>query len=139
MASITKRYGKWQARYTWYDSDGKMHQKSKSGFATKSAAKQYASKLAIQQQSGLLIQKNPTFADWYHTYKEPHISDSTKRHYLFTSNLIKEYFKNAKLKKSLGPNISILLTGMEKNMLRKLLKKFAQLVLHVFTRRCLMV
>lgn len=39
MANFMKRNGKWQARVSWRDADGKLHQKSKAGFATKAQAK----------------------------------------------------------------------------------------------------
>ena len=39
MASIIKRYGKWQARISWYDSEGKRQTKSQGGFPTKVLAK----------------------------------------------------------------------------------------------------
>lgn len=39
MANFMKRNGKWQARVSWRDANGKLHQKSKAGFATKAQAK----------------------------------------------------------------------------------------------------
>lgn len=103
MASITKRYGKWQARYTWYDEDGKKHQKAKNGFPTKAAARKYAAKLEMQVANGIAIQQDPTFVDyfetWYKTYKKGSISENTSRHYSFVSNLLKKFFHQEKLKK----------------------------------------
>lgn len=98
-----KRGDKWQARISWRDSNGKLHQKSKSGFDTKQQARQYATKLENQKNDGLEILQDPTFSayyqTWYHTYKENSVSDNTKRHYILVGKLIKEFFKKEKLKK----------------------------------------
>lgn len=103
MANFMKRGKKWQARITWRDSNGKLHQKSKSGFDTKQQAKQYAVKLESQKMSGTNIEENPTLAEyydnWHRIYKKPLISSSTDRHYTFVKNIIDDYFKDKKLKK----------------------------------------
>ena len=103
MANFMKRGKKWQARITWRDSDGKLHQKSKSGFDTKQQAKQYAIKLESQKNDGMEILQDPTFYDyyksWFETYKENSVSDNTKRHYNVVGNLIQKFFKKEKLKK----------------------------------------
>lgn len=103
MANYMKRGSKWQARITWRDGDGKLHQKSKSGFDTKQQARQYAVKLEQEKMSGADIESDPTLLGyydiWYKTYKENVISKVTARHYTFTHNIIKKYFKNRKLKK----------------------------------------
>ena len=52
-----KRGKKWQARITWRDEDGKLHQKSKSGFDTKQQAKQYAAKLEANRYSAAWFSK----------------------------------------------------------------------------------
>lgn len=98
-----KRGKKWQARITWRDSDGKLHQKSKSGFDTKQQAKQYAAELETKRLSGRNIEKDPTFSEyfeqWHDIYKKPSISNITDRHYTFVKNIIEKYFKDKKLKK----------------------------------------
>lgn len=103
MANFMKRGKKWQARITWRDEDGKLHQKSKSGFDTKQQAKQYAAKLEANRLSGGNIEKDPTFSEyfeqWHDVYKKPSISNVTDRHYTFVKNIIDKYFKNKKLKK----------------------------------------
>lgn len=103
MANFMKRGSKWQARITWRDSDGKLHQKSKSGFDTKQQARQYAIKLEQEKLSGTDIEADPLFLDyydtWYKTYKENIISKATARHYDFVHNIIDKYFHNKKLKK----------------------------------------
>ena len=103
MANFMKRGKKWQARITWRDSDGKLHQKSKSGFDTKQQAKQYAAKLETQKNEGFELLEDPIFYDyfekWFKIYKENKISNITARHYTFTAGIIKRYFGKAKLKK----------------------------------------
>ena len=103
MANFMKRGKKWQARITWRDSDGKLHQKSKSGFDTKQQAKQYAAELETKRLSGRNIEKDPTFSEyfeqWHDIYKKPSISNITDRHYTFVKNIIEKYFKDKKLKK----------------------------------------
>ena len=103
MANFMKRGKKWQARITWRDSNGKLHQKSKGGFDTKQQAKQYAVKLEAQKHEGMEILQDPTFHDyyeqWYKTYKENSVSDNTKRHYKLVGKLIEKFFKKEKIKK----------------------------------------
>lgn len=98
-----KRGKKWQARITWRDDNGKLHQKSKSGFDTKQQAKQYAAKLETQKNEGMEILQDPTFVSyfeqWFKIYKENKISNVTARHYAFTQKLIEKYFNKTKLKK----------------------------------------
>ena len=102
MASYAKRYGKWQARISWRDADGKLHQKAKGGFANKQAAKQYAVKMESKQFAGDNIEADPIFADyfdkWFDLYKKNKISPVTARHYRWTSSKLHEYFKKRKLK-----------------------------------------
>lgn len=99
MASIIKRYDKWQARISYYDKNGQRHFKSKSGFKTKSEAKIYAVKLEKD-----LIDGNPLtscntplpdyFWQWYLTFKEPVLSYRTKKSYEYTHHVLQKYFKN---------------------------------------------
>lgn len=102
MASFSKRYGKWQARITWFDDQGGKHQKAKNGFPTKQAAKQYAAKIEAQRLNGIQIKADPAFIDyykqWFTTYKKPKISDNTARHYKLVGNLIQKFFGKKKLK-----------------------------------------
>ncbi|MBD5806840.1 site-specific integrase [Limosilactobacillus walteri] len=103
MANFMKRGKKWQARITWRDENGRLHQKNKSGFDTKQQAKQYAIKLEKERLDGINIENDPTFVDyfddWFKTYKKAHITPVTARHYTWTQKRIEEYFKNKKLKK----------------------------------------
>lgn len=102
MASFTKRNGKWQARISWHDENGKLHQKAKSGFATKAQAKDYATKMESELINGVDIAADPVFADyfktWYETYRLPKISKSTASNYRYTSSIISDYFGTMRIK-----------------------------------------
>ena len=101
MPSIRKHGHGYQVRYYYYDANGQEHEKTKSGFRTKSAAKLFASQLEIDIHNGLdLVPKDLKFADYfdyfYHTYKEPKIENQTKNRYKITSNsLIRATVQNA--------------------------------------------
>ena len=103
MAYLTKRGKKWQARISWRDAEGKLHQKSKGGFDTKQQARQYAVKLEKDRLDGVNVERDPTFADyfddWFKTYKKARITTVTARNYTWTHKIIERYFKNEKLKK----------------------------------------
>jgi integrase len=102
MANFMKRNGKWQARVSWRDATGKLHQKSKAGFDTKAQAKLYAAKLETELGKGVDVSANPVFADyyeqWYHTYREPHLKAGSKRNYVASVKMVRKYFGNAKIK-----------------------------------------
>lgn len=102
MANFMKRNGKWQARVSWRDADGKLHQKSKAGFATKAQAKLYAAELESELGKGVDVSADPVFADyfeqWYQTYREPHLAENSKNQYIANVKTIKLYFDKIKLK-----------------------------------------
>lgn len=102
MASFAKRNGKWQARISWHDENGKLHQKAKSGFATKAQAKDYATRMENELINGVDIAADPVFADyfktWYETYRLPKISKATAGNYIIASRVIANYFGNARIK-----------------------------------------
>lgn len=95
MANFMKRNGKWQARVSWRDADGKLHQKSKAGFATKAQAKLYAAELESELGKGVDVSADPVFADyfeqWYKTYREPHLSKHSESQYIGSIKSIKSY------------------------------------------------
>lgn len=116
MANFMKRNGKWQARVSWRDADGKLHQKSKAGFATKAQAKLYAAELESELGKGVDVSADPVFADyfeqWYKTYREPHLSKHSESQYIGSIKSIKAYFKKIKLKsinRSFISNLSMIL------------------------------
>lgn len=102
MASFTKRNGKWQARISWHDENGKLHQKAKSGFATKAQARDYATKLENELLNGIDISINPAFADyfktWYETYRLPKISKATASGYVFAYRVLVDHFGTMRIK-----------------------------------------
>lgn len=101
MANYMKRGKKWQARVSWRDSLGKLHQKSKSGFATKSAAKLWAVNQEQKRADGQLTDQDPAFAnyfdDWFATYKQRKISVSTQRLYKITGKRLHEFWGHTKI------------------------------------------
>lgn len=102
MATYFKRSNKWSAKVRWYDNEGKRHSKSKSGFATKILAKQWAVEQENQLNKGIQISKEITFADyydrWVETYKENKLTQITLNRYTYTGKAIRSYFKNANIK-----------------------------------------
>ena len=102
MASFTKRNGKWQARISWHDENGKLHQKAKSGFATKAQAKDYAIQMESELINGVDIAADPIFADyfktWCETYRLPKISKATARNYMSYYRVITSYFGETRIK-----------------------------------------
>lgn len=103
MANYMKRGKKWQARITWRDSNGKLHQKSKSGFDTKMQAKQFAAKLEAKHLEGLNIENKETFSQyyqrWFETYREPQITNVTAKRYKIIKKQIQDSIGKQQLKK----------------------------------------
>lgn len=90
MASFTKRGSKWQARFSWRDSLGGLHQKSKAGFLTKVQARQWAVEQEQKHLEGVDIENKETLSEyyerWFKTYREPQITNVTAQRY----NIIKK-------------------------------------------------
>lgn len=90
MASFTKRGNKWQARFSWRDSLGGLHQKSKAGFLTKMQARQWAVEQEQKHLEGVDIENKETLSEyyerWFKTYREPQITNVTAQRY----NIIKK-------------------------------------------------
>ncbi|MEE6647054.1 tyrosine-type recombinase/integrase [Limosilactobacillus pontis] len=101
MASYMKRGKKWQARISWRDDFGKLHQKSKLGFMTKQEAKQWAVEQEKKHIDGQLTENDPIWADyfndWYETFKRNKISLSTARLYAKTHQRLTDYFGKEKI------------------------------------------
>ena len=101
MASYMKRGKKWQARISWRDNFGKLHQKSKLGFMTKQEAKQWAVEQEKKHIDGQLTENDPIWADyfndWYETFKKNKISLSTARLYTKTHQRLTDYFGKEKI------------------------------------------
>ena len=78
MASYRKLNGKWQARISWYDDDGKRHYKTKAGFSTKPEAKRWARTIEEQKDNGTISAKNISFAayfkEWFEIYKKKRLT-----------------------------------------------------------------
>lgn len=105
MAAYRKLKTGWQFRVS-YKENGKYKEKTGNGFKTKTEAKLHAEKieqqLKRQERNGSTASNDSTFYDyfkeWYSIYKEPHISDITKRKYETTQKQVQNYFGALKLK-----------------------------------------
>lgn len=102
MASIIKRYGKWQARISWYDSEGKRQTKSQGGFPTKVLAKNWAVEQKAKLNKGINIKKTIKFIDyydqWIETYKKPKVAEITYKRYEFTRKALNSFFADTEFK-----------------------------------------
>ncbi|WP_420222902.1 tyrosine-type recombinase/integrase [Pediococcus acidilactici] len=91
MASIKKQNGKWTARITWRDEEGKRHYKSKYNFKTQSEAELWAADFQLNKRDIDSETYFPAyFYDWYLTYKEPSVTNRTKATYLQLYNVLKK-------------------------------------------------
>lgn len=103
MAQIYKRSGKWAARIQWVESaSGKRLSKSKSGFSTKTLAKQWAVSQEAELNNGTNIAKSITFPDyfdmWLKTYKKPKLAYATLHRYQITQKVIQHEFAGVNIK-----------------------------------------
>ena len=98
MASYIKRKSGWQVRFSRVDEQGKLVQVSKSGFATKDAAKKFAAELELAAN---IKNEDKLFADyfteWHKTYKQGKVAPSTYRKYLHVDKVLHTYFPTEKL------------------------------------------
>lgn len=100
MANIKKTdNGTWRVRVSYTDHFGKRKWKTKSGFATKRSAQDYATTLEYDYvQGGDLENKDISFISylikWYQTFREPNLSDATKDKYIYTIKVAQGYFGN---------------------------------------------
>ncbi|KXU16172.1 Phage integrase [Streptococcus oralis] len=103
MASYRKREnGKWEYRISYKTPDGKYKQKSKRGFRTKKeaelAAAQDEKKIAENLHINLEITLADYFEEWATVHKKPHVSTGTWRSYQQAMRIVRENFKQTKLK-----------------------------------------
>lgn len=98
MASYTKKYGKWQARFS-YDYRGTRKFKSKNGFTTKAEAQAWVRKTLTESPTPKALfnasQSLYTYyMNWYEVFEEPKIALGTKGWYKNTARIIKLVFGN---------------------------------------------
>lgn len=102
MASFSKKYGKWQARVSYYDMYKKRHTKSKNGFKTKREAQAWAADIKSQLNKGYKVTKDISFYDyytnWVKTYKEPKTADTTLIKFNQAGKFIKKFFGATNIK-----------------------------------------
>lgn len=101
MAEIFKRNGAYTVRVTYYDADGNRRRKSKSGFKTKTAARQAGLELEQRKYDGELSSVDPVFSqyfrDWFTLYKAPKASNATKYQYNYTAKIIDKFFPRLRI------------------------------------------
>lgn len=102
MATYFKRGKNWSTKIRWYDDNGKRHSKSKSGFPTKTLAKQWAIDQQDKLNKGIQISKEISFVDyfnkWVRTYKQDKLASITLNRYKFTAKAIRDFFGNVNIK-----------------------------------------
>lgn len=101
MASYRKRGSKWEAR-VYNRASGIDKPITKGGFKTKRLAIQWASELENRKLSGRGVARSQItlpeyFKSWYHAFKEPLVSDTTRRRYEYAIHVVDEYFSGQKI------------------------------------------
>lgn len=76
----------------------------KGGFKTKKEAELAAAELELKLRNGFSVQRDKIefrsyFDEWVNLYKKDKVSPMTLKHYTYTSNLIKEHFKDKYISK----------------------------------------
>ncbi|GBG95227.1 integrase [Ligilactobacillus salitolerans] len=103
MASYKKVGSKWKATISWRLSDGKLKQKSKNGFDTKVAAKDWATELEYQLKHGANMEREITFPayfdEWFKLYKESKITATTASRYKMIARELHRHFERVDIKK----------------------------------------
>lgn len=136
MASITKREsGKWQARVSWRDNFGKLHQKSKGGFSTKRDALIWSTEQENKLNIGADISKDISFIDywnhWVQTYKEPKLSQISIDRYHQFGKALEDHFGVLSIKKINRSNYQSFINEFGKTHAPSTVKK-----LNGFIRAC---
>ena len=102
MAYFRKRNNNtWEYRISYKDSTGNNKIKSKSGFKTKTEAKQFALEAELMLSNDTMTDKNVLISDffdrWAEIHKRPHISEVTWQKYKQTKKHIEMYMPNIKI------------------------------------------
>lgn len=96
MASYRKLKTGWKVTISKRDSNGKLKQVSKNGFATKNEAKIYAAKIEAQQFGVIQQKKSVPFADyfydWFLLYKKSKLAKISQQRYLIIHRAIQIFF-----------------------------------------------
>lgn len=107
MASFVKTDSGWKARVS-YLHNGTRSTANKSGFKTKREAQIWANKKESDVYDGVDLKGGNIpfteyFVKWYHLYKEPTLSESSKKKYVYTMSIVNSYFSGKKLNKITRP------------------------------------
>lgn len=86
MTITTLKTGRYQARVTWYDANGKRINRKKSFDHKAEAAKWELEMNTLKRQGTLSVRSEEVFAEyfwsWYERYKDASVGDRTRRTYL---------------------------------------------------------
>lgn len=135
MASATKHKttGKWVARYNLTDKHGNRQQRKKNGFDTKKEALIYANKQELDDNiADSEVKLVDYFRNWYETFKEGKVSQSTEEQYEYLIKLIEDYFGNLKLKDLTRIKYQAFLNERGKNRAKNTVEKT-----HFRIKRCI--
>lgn len=134
MASYRK-LGKdnWQYIVDYKDESGKRKFKTKSGFRTKSAAKEIAEELEITlKKNKNIINRDMLFTDyyekWIHTHKLGRYSKSTDTAYRTAKKLVNEHFRDLKLSDLTMDHYQIFINDISKTRALETVRKNHQKV-----------
>lgn len=119
MATAIKRGKKWQAEFSYKNPiTGKYQKKRKSGFRTKTEAKNYAFEQEKIYKDGYFLDNQVTLSEyyfeWIQTFKKPVVTRNTFSKYITTYKSIQKYFHN------------ILLSDLTKKNYQKILNLYAE-------------
>ncbi len=119
MARFIKRGKKWQYEISFKKKDGTFDKIRKSGFNTKSEAKDAATELEYQMKRGLSGERknmllSDYFKDWMELYKDGYVSEVTYLKYIDTHNNIERYMPH------------VLLSDLDRTKYQRYLNEFAK-------------
>lgn len=129
MASIKKRGSSWAVRVTFYDLEGKRHQKNAT-FKTKKEAQYFANQNEVSKLRGDdILSSEKTFVryftEWYRTYKEPSVAAATKKNYLFTIDQLEKSFKKTRMDEISRSIYQVFLNSLADTYARETVAKIA--------------
>ncbi len=98
MASYRKLKTGWKVTISTRDGEGKLHQISKQGFATKKDAQAYASRHEFVQSANGSVAFSQYYWNWVATYKEKKVRANSLALYEYAGKVLERYFGSKRLK-----------------------------------------
>lgn len=142
MASYKKLgTNNWKYTISYTDENGKYKQKSKQGFATRSAAKAVAEPLELKIRSNSSVTDadmlfTDYYANWVKTYKYGVFSPATDQQYKTAERIVNQYFSGVKLKHVTKDRYQLFIKeyskGLSKETVRKNHNKIGACLRHAF-------